>query len=199
MFWEMLRVLRSLQSQQTYSPAYILENVPLLGDPRARAMTSAHQVRSWIGLAVLLDAARVGSRAHRPRLWWTNLLPRDVLLRAYDGVKSILDVDRHSQSVFYADRSPMAVVNLVGQPRAALPTLLSYPASHAYKEGGPRLAWDSHLQRLVEPNAEERKRAMGFCTSTKAVPTLSEASRRQVLGQAMDLNCLTWIVSLGLA
>jgi hypothetical protein len=28
---------------------------------------------------------------------------------------------------------------------------------------------------------------------------ISEASRRQVLGQAMDLNCLTWIVSLGMA
>ncbi|CAM6014678.1 unnamed protein product [Sphagnum balticum] len=31
------------------------------------------------------------------------------------------------------------------------------------------------------------------------VPSISEASRRQVLGQAMDLNYLTWIISLGMA
>jgi hypothetical protein len=31
------------------------------------------------------------------------------------------------------------------------------------------------------------------------VPSIFEASRQQVLGQAMDLNCLIWIVSLGMA
>ncbi|PTQ47547.1 hypothetical protein MARPO_0007s0008, partial [Marchantia polymorpha] len=67
MFWEMLRVLRHLQEQQTRSPAYILENVPLLGDTRAQLMASVHEVKAWIGSAVLLDAARVGSRAHRAR------------------------------------------------------------------------------------------------------------------------------------
>ncbi len=51
----------------------------------------------------------------------------------------------------------------------------------------------------MEPNVDERKRAMGFPTRVTSVPFISEASRRQVLGQAMDLNCLTWIVSLGMA
>lgn len=81
----------------------------------------------------------------------------------------------------------------------ALPTFVSYPSSHAYREGGPGLVWDTHVQQLVEPNADERERAMGFPTSVTSVPSLSEASRRQVLGQAMDLNCLSWIVSLGMA
>ncbi|CAM6122841.1 unnamed protein product [Calypogeia fissa] len=40
---------------------------------------------------------------------------------------------------------------------------------------------------------------MGFATGVTMVPSISEASRRQVLGQVMDLNCLTWIVSLGMA
>ncbi|CAK9260459.1 unnamed protein product [Sphagnum jensenii] len=97
------------------------------------------------------------------------------------------------------DRSPMAVVNRVGQPRMALPTFVSFPASHAYREGGPGLVWDTCLQQLVEPNADERERAMGFPTGMTFVPSIFEASRRQVLGQAMDLNCLTWIVSLGMA
>lgn len=59
--------------------------------------------------------------------------------------------------------------------------------------------WDVALRQLVEPTADERERAMGFVTGTTTVPSVSETSRRQVLGQAMDLNCLTWIVSLGRA
>jgi hypothetical protein len=86
MFWEMLRVLCHLQTHQARVPTYILENVPLLGDTRSHVMANVHQIRSWIGPTVLLDAARVGSRAHLPRLWWTNLLPKGVLRRAYETV-----------------------------------------------------------------------------------------------------------------
>jgi hypothetical protein len=123
MFWEMLRVLRHLQTHQARVPSYFLENVPLLGDTRSHVMASAHQIRYWIGPVVLLDATRVGSRAHRPRLWWTNLLPRGVLRHAYETiprsshliVDSILDIGRRSQVVKVVNKSPMAVVNRVGQ------------------------------------------------------------------------------------
>ncbi|CAK9206477.1 unnamed protein product [Sphagnum troendelagicum] len=123
MFWEMLRVLRHLQTHQARVPAYILENVPLLGDTRSHVMANVHQIRSWIGPAVLLDAAKV---------------------------------------VKVVDKSPMVVVNRVGQPRMALPTFVSFPASHAYREGGPGLVWDTCLQQLVEPNADERDVQWGF-------------------------------------
>jgi len=76
----------------------------------------------------------------------------------------------------------MAVVNRVGQPRMALPTFVSFPASHAYREGGLMLVWDICSQQLVEPNADERERAMGFLTRMKSVPSISKASRQQVLG-----------------
>ncbi len=59
-------MLRHLQTHQARAPAYILENVPLLGDIRSHVMASVHEIRSWIGPAVLLDATRVGLRAHRP-------------------------------------------------------------------------------------------------------------------------------------
>ncbi len=45
-----------------------------------------------------------------------------------------------------------------------LPTFVSFPASHACKEGGPGLVRDTCLQQLVEPNADERKHVMGFPT-----------------------------------
>jgi hypothetical protein len=93
----------------------------------------------------------------------------------------------------------MEVVNRVRQLRMVLPTFVSFPTSHAYREGGPRLVWDTCLQRLVEPNADERERAMGFPTRMTLVLSISKASRQHVLGQAMYLNCLTWIISLGMA
>jgi hypothetical protein len=101
MFWEMLRVLRHLKTHQTRVLAYYLKNVPLLGDTRFHVMASVHEIRSWIGPTVLLDAARVGSHVHHPRLWWTNLLPKEVLRRAYEIVlrsfhlivDSILDIE----------------------------------------------------------------------------------------------------------
>jgi hypothetical protein len=104
MFWEMLQVLRHLQTHHACAPTYILENVPLLGDTRSYLMASVQEIRSWIGQAILLDATRVGSRAHCPLLWWTNLLPREVLRQTYETVSqsshlivdSILDIGRHS-------------------------------------------------------------------------------------------------------
>ncbi len=79
-------MLRHLQTHQARVLAYILENVPLLGDIRFHVMASVHKIQSWIGPTSLLDATRVGSRAHGPRLWWTNLLPKEVLRRAYETV-----------------------------------------------------------------------------------------------------------------
>ncbi len=57
---------------------------------------------------------------------------------------SILDIGRRSQVVRVNDTSPMVVVNQVGQPRMVLPTFVSFPASHAYREGGPGLIWDTY-------------------------------------------------------
>ena len=93
-------------------------------------------------------------------------------------VDDILDARRHAQVVQVADRPPLAQVNQVGEPWRALPTLVSFPTSYAYRDGGPGLVWDTHLQQLVEPNADERERAMGFPTGVTVVSFLFEESRR---------------------
>jgi hypothetical protein len=186
MFWEMLWVLCHLQTHQAHAPVYILENVPLLGDTKSHVMVSVHKIRSWIRPAVLLDVARVGSCAHRPRLWWMNLLSKEVLRRAYETVPrffhlivdNILDIGQRSQVVKVVNRSPMVVVNQVGQPRMALPTFVSFLTSHAYKEGGPRLVWDTCSQRFVKPNVDVRECAMGFPTIMTLVTFIFEASHR---------------------
>ena len=83
-----------------------------------------HQVKSWLGPAVLLDVESVGSTTHHPQLWWTNLLPLEVLRRAYQQivrlvgitVDSVLDVGQHAQMVRHDDRPPLTMVNKVGHP-----------------------------------------------------------------------------------
>ncbi|OAE29514.1 hypothetical protein AXG93_1433s1340 [Marchantia polymorpha subsp. ruderalis] len=92
-----------------------------------------------------------------------------------------------------------SVMNRVGQPRMALPTFVSFFASHVYRDVGLWLVWNTRMQQLVKPNTYKRERAMGYSTGTTKTPLVSKASCRQVLGQAMDLNCLSWIVSLGLS
>ncbi|OAE29960.1 hypothetical protein AXG93_669s1080 [Marchantia polymorpha subsp. ruderalis] len=64
----------------------------------------------------------------------------------------------------------------------ALPTFVSFFASHAYKDGGPRLVWDTRMQQLMKPNANERKRAMEFSTDTTKTPseTMAGDDRRDI-------------------
>jgi hypothetical protein len=76
------------------------------------------------------------------------------------------------------ERSPITMVNQVGQPKMALPTFVSFLTSHAYREGGPKLVWDTCSQQLVEPNADERERAMGLPIGVTLVPSIFEVSRQ---------------------
>ena len=45
-------------------------------DPRSVVREAWVEVTSTLGLPVILDAAQVGSLAHRVRAYWTNMIPR---------------------------------------------------------------------------------------------------------------------------
>jgi hypothetical protein len=183
-----------------------MENVPVVSSSRLRTLESMHKIHNILGVPVLIDAAAVGSRAHCPRFWWTNLAPAELLQSAIGLTKrpdvyvsEILDPHRTPRCVYHDDQAPLAVVNRKGEPRRAFPTLVSFARSYAFKDNGPGLVWDSIAQEMVEPNADERERAMGFLTSTTKVQGMTKQQLRTLLGQAMDLNCLTWVVSLAVA
>jgi hypothetical protein len=114
-------------------------------------------------------------------------------------VSDILDPHRAPRRVYHDDQASLGVVNRKGEPQRALSTLVSFARSYAFKDNGLGLVWDSTTQEMVEPNVGERERAMGFFTSTTNVPGLSEHQRRFLLGQAMDVNYMTWIVLLVVA
>jgi hypothetical protein len=49
---------------------------------------------------------------------------------------------------------------------------------------------------MEKPNANEREQAMEFHTSTIVVQSIFEGAFRQILGQVMDFNYLTWNFNL---
>jgi site-specific DNA-cytosine methylase len=81
-FYNMVRVIHYLQTSQRRPPAYIVENVPVVSSSRSRMLESMHKIHGILGVTVLIDAAAVGSRAHHPRFWWTNLASTELLQSA---------------------------------------------------------------------------------------------------------------------
>jgi hypothetical protein len=204
LFWDLIRLMQWWYFHQSSPPAYIFENVPVLGDSRDKVLAGDHYVRQHLGDPIFVDAASIGSYAHRPWWIWTNLTPSSTLAAAFSAVPppldqkvdDILDPNRISLPVVRDDLPPLALVNKVGAPRRVFPTFMTFPQSFVFRDRGPGMVWDAHTKAHTEPLADEWERAMGFRTGTTAAPGLSEGQRRFVLGQAMDLHTMVWTVGL---
>jgi hypothetical protein len=122
-FHDMIRVMRYLQTSHRQPHGYIVENVPVVSSSRSRTLESMHRIHNILGVPVLIDAAVMDSRAHRPRLWWTNLAPTELLQSTVGRIKrpnvymsDILDPHRVPQCVYHDDQAPLAVVNRKREP-----------------------------------------------------------------------------------
>jgi hypothetical protein len=136
-FYDMVRVIRYLQTSQRRPPGYIVENVPVVNNSWSRMLESMHKIHGILGVPVLIDTAAVGSRAHHPRFWWTNLAHAELLQSAIGHtrwpdayVSDILDPHRTPRHVYHDDQAPLAVLNRKGEPRRAYPTLVSFARSY---------------------------------------------------------------------
>jgi hypothetical protein len=58
-------------------------------------------------------------------------------------VSDILDPHIVPRRVYHNDQAPLAVVNRKGEPRRALPMLVSFAHSYVFKNNGLGLVWDS--------------------------------------------------------
>ena len=202
-----LQVLRTLQElQQEIPTAYVLENAATHHNFRSQYVREevTAQLHAALGVPVTLDAAQFNSLAHRLRAYWTNLgdalvlqqvaarYQRDPKLQAV----SVLEPGRSPQPVGRADSWPFFVCNKVGQPRAAFPTFVAFPGSHAFRDNGPGMVRDTHTGAMDEPWAIERERALGYAPNCTAAPEVSEVQRRAVLGRCIDINVLQSIYAL---
>lgn len=94
------------------------------------------------------------------------------------------------------------MVNIAGEPRRAFLTFVSFSKSYAFRGEGSGIVLDTSGVDYVtaKPNADEWECAMGFLTGTTQLHdhSISEYQRKVLLGQAMDLNCLTWMLAIAM-
>ena len=206
-FWGVMDVVHLIM-QHSVSSAYILENSATLHNFNHSYVrnTASQQLRHILGQPVTLDAAKF-SRAHRLRDYWSNMAPPSVVsdnLQQWTHppnsyVDDILELGRSSQEVTYTDKRPWEPVNVIGEPRRALPTIVSFPGSHSYRDDrhlggqlGAGLLWTGMpgSSPLDEPTAVERARAMGYDPTSLAAPNITEQDMRLVLGRCIDQAAL---------
>ncbi len=160
------------------------------------------EVNFTMGQPVAFDAAKFGSRAHRLRNFWTNLVEPSKLVAAVEHaerpagrlVSDILEPGREEMPVTFSDKHPWYQCNIEGSPREAWPTLMAYRGSYNFRPGKPGAVWDHQQQRVTEPTAVERERALGYHDNDTAAPGVTEEERRGVLGRCIDANAAQAVV-----
>ena len=202
-----LQVIGALQQMQPATPPlYIVENAAMQYNfSSATVREEAYPaVCHALGIPITIDAARVGSYAHRLRNFWQNLSDPNMLANSMQGIEQpvgilaqdILDGQRVCSDVERDDKSPYHNANHKGMPRVAFPTLVAYPRSRAFLPGQPGSVTDYSQEQPVEtePNPNERERALGYWTGATAAPGVSERDRHIVTGNCMDQRCLSQLV-----
>lgn len=119
----------------TFSPWYILKNVPPLGDSQNKVLEGKYYVCQYLGDPICVHAAGLGSYSHQP--WWlgTNLTPPYTLAATFSTVPpsfdkkvdDILDPRWTSLPVVRDDLLPVTLVNKVRAPRWAFPAFMIFP------------------------------------------------------------------------
>jgi hypothetical protein len=199
-------VLQGLHKAWGQPLGYLIEHVAAGHDKRPKVRQDFEVARGLLGPEVIVDAAQLASWAHRLRPWWTKLEGVS-LLRAALGhqrrppglfVHQVLGRGRHAKRPQGTGVAPWAKVEIPGEERRALNTFVSYSGSYAFSRNGGGVLRCEHQDGSVtfeEPTAKERELAMGFPRGLTAAPGVSEATRRELLGQTMDLNTLMWLLA----
>ena len=207
----LLSMVATLQRlQKSYiAPIYYLENTAMQHNFSSLKVRTQdfQQIYSYLGHPICVDATLLGSLAHRLRNYWTNLACTSQVMAVLGQVSrplslrvdSILDDGHTSQPVKHNDQLPYTLCNRVGHPRSALPTLMSFQSSHAFRDNGPGMILNIRTNQLREPTATERERAMGYSPGTTAAPGISEQQRCAALGNCMDSYAMQSIMAICMA
>jgi hypothetical protein len=129
-----------------------------------------------VDTAVVIDAAKLGSAAHRVRFFWTNGAPSKTLKQRYaqfdrewvNDRKEAQDVLHNGRRVNTASADDPDIkgyyqMNFEGEPIRVFPTLVATPQSFAFRrqEGGPipgkpgpGMVYDPEMRGWMEPTAD---------------------------------------------
>ena len=205
-FLDMVKILNFLQQEQSIKPLFLFENT-WPGEPGRypNVDKAAKLVESFIGAPVTIDAAGLGSVAHRIRLFWTNwcrpeilqeAIPKDILPNP--TLKQILSEFHVPTIPSHNSRPPFAKHNVLGKPRVCMPTIVSFPKSFAYRlqannKPGEGQLWNTQTKCWEEPNIEEREQMMGYTVGSTSGGMATDIQRVIRIGRAMDGNTMRWL------
>ena len=205
-FLDMVKIINFLQANQEQQPLYLLENTwPGQPGQYPNIDKTASLIESFLGAPIRLDAAGLGSAAHRLRLFWTNWCRPEILqdaipndIRPSPTLKQILSVEHIPTAPSQLMKQPFAQHNVVGKKRITLPTLVSFPRSYAFRpkadgKAGEGELWNKITKCWEEPNITEREQLMGYKIGSTNGGMATDKQRIHRLGQAMDGNTMRWL------
>lgn len=166
---------------------------------------AAKLIESFLGAPIIVDAAGLGSAAHRVRLFWTNWCRPEILQEAIP--KNILPNptlqemlhDYHVPTIpSRVSIQPFAQHNKVGYKRVCLPTIVSYPKSHAYRPQangtpGEGQLWNTNIKCWEIPTLQEKEQLLGYRIDSTNGGLATDLQRVKRLGQAMAGNTMRWL------
>ncbi|GAX74744.1 hypothetical protein CEUSTIGMA_g2191.t1 [Chlamydomonas eustigma] len=213
-FYPLLSVLASLQrmrSSYAFPLAYLIENTATqFAYGSSRAMKdSFHELCAKIGSPVVLDAANVGSYAHRLRNYRTNLVSSSALQCILDSFER--DPDLNLSDVLYTTNPqictktrsyPWCTANVPGKLLKVLPTLVARVDSYAFRsrpdgEGQGQVL--NEEGNLVPLTLEERERILGYPTGSTDIPVISFNARHHILGSCFDAFAVSHLIACAFA
>jgi site-specific DNA-cytosine methylase len=214
-FW----ILTYLSKHQNVKPAYTFEMVDVRDHPSQDARDGFTVIDPVAGgavnTAIVVDAAKPGSAAHRVKAFWTNAAPSKTLKQRYaqfdrewiNDRKEAQDILRNGRRVNTAPADDPDItgyywMNFAGEPIRAFPTLVATAQSFAFRrqEGGPipgrpgpGMVYDSEMRGWMEPTADERELIMGMLPGSTRAPGVGEDQRRAAIGSAIDVRAYCWL------
>ena len=161
-------------------------------------------VQSFLGPCLLVDFADHGSVCHRNRLYWTNMLPIEVLEKVMP--KKLLPsppmhevlLPFHEPSIpGHLDQRPFAPHNVGGEDRICMPTAVSFLHSNAFRpkeDGSPRegQVFNVIYNRWEEPSVGEKKMMLCYQEGDTTAAKVTKAQRAIRLGRALDGHTMRW-------
>ena len=158
----MVAIINFFQREQTSPLIYILENT-YPGERYSKAVQNAQNlVQGFLGAPILLDAANMGSVAHRVRLYWQNFMTPELLQSAMPKMmvptptlRWIMGPHHVPTKPGHTDVRPFAPWNIIGQPRICMPTVVSYIRSNAYRPKSDGEPGEGEVFNLAQEEWEE--------------------------------------------
>ena len=170
----MVAISNFFQRTQTSPLIYILENTYPKERCTKAVQNAPNLVQGFLGAPILLDAADMGSVAHRVRLYWQNFMTPSLLQAAMPKMmvptptlRGILGPHHVPTKPGHTDELPFAPWNIIGGPRIYMPTVVSYIRSNAYRPKSDGEPGEGEVFNLVweeweEPDCREKEHIMGY-------------------------------------